>query len=85
MFSETDRITEVLKKEVNKDKRKFEKVYYEFDMNNYFEGLLAWLEERSQSLKNSTESLKLIYFIRRMIFQLFDRENEYAYYLMRIA
>jgi hypothetical protein len=47
MFYEKDRINEILKKEVNRDKRRFEKIYLEFDMNNYFEKLLSWLEERS--------------------------------------
>ena len=85
LFSERDKITEILKREVNKEKRRFEKVYYEFDMNIHFEKLLSWFEERSQLIQNSTESLKLIYFARRMIFSLYDRENEYSYYLMRIA
>lgn len=84
-IAEKEKITEILKKEVNKDKRKFEKIYYEFDMNKYFEKLMSWFEERSLMIQSSTESLKLIYFTRRMIFSLFDRDNEYAYYLMRLA
>ncbi len=84
-FAEREKIHEILKKEVNREKRRFEKIYYEFDMNNYFEKLLSWFEERSQLIKNSTESSKLIYYARRMIFSLFDRDNEYAYYLMKIA
>lgn len=48
LFSEREKIHEILKKEVNRDKRRFEKIYYEFDMNSYFEKLLSWFEERSQ-------------------------------------
>lgn len=47
LFHEKDKINEILKKEVNKEKRKFEKIYRDFDMNIYFEKLLSWLEERS--------------------------------------
>ncbi len=54
-------------------------------MNKIFEKLLSWFEERSQVISSSTESLKLIYFTRRMIFGLYDRENEYAFYLMKIS
>lgn len=85
LFHEKERIAESLKKEVNKEKRRFEKIYLEFDMNNYFEKLLSWLEERSQMISSSTDSLKLIYFVRRTLFKLFDRENEYAFYLMKLA
>lgn len=85
LFLERERVSETLKKEVNRDKRRFEKIYLEFDMNTYFERLLQWLEERSQLISNSTESLKLIYFVRRALFRLFDRENEYAFYLMKLA
>lgn len=85
LFLERERVVETLKKEVNREKRRFEKIYLEFDMNTYFERLLQWLEERSQLISNSTESLKLIYFVRRALFRLFDRENEYAFYLMKLA
>jgi hypothetical protein len=85
LFYERDRIAETLKKEVNREKRRFEKIYLDFDMNSYFERLLQWLEERSQLISSSTESLKLIYFVRRALFRLFDRENEYAFYLMKLA
>ena len=85
LFLERERVSETLKKEVNREKRRFEKIYLEFDMNTYFERLLQWLEERSQLISNSTESLKLIYFVRRALFRLFDRENEYAFYLMKLA
>jgi hypothetical protein len=47
LFLEKEKISESLKKEINKDKRRFEKIYLEFDMNFYFEKLLSWLEERS--------------------------------------
>jgi hypothetical protein len=40
LFHERERISETLKKEVNKDKRRFEKIYLDFDMNSYFERLL---------------------------------------------
>lgn len=36
-------------------------------------------------ISSSTESLKLIYFVRRALFKLFDRENEYSFYLMKLA
>lgn len=36
-------------------------------------------------ISSSTESLKLIYFVRRTLFKLFDRESEYAFYLMKVA
>lgn len=45
-YKESDRISEHLKREVNRDKRKFEKLYYEkdlsMDLNNHFEKLLGW-------------------------------------------
>ena len=44
---EKDKISEILKKEVNREKRRFEKIYYDFDMNKYFERLMSWFEERS--------------------------------------
>jgi hypothetical protein len=44
---EREKVSEILKKEVNRDKRRFEKIYYEFDMKPYFEKLLSWFEERS--------------------------------------
>ena len=40
LFQERDRITETLKKEVNREKRRFEKIYLDFDMSGYFERLL---------------------------------------------
>jgi hypothetical protein len=85
LFLERNKINEALKKESNKEKRRFDKIFLDFDMTSYFEKLLAWLEERSQLIQNSTESLKLIYFVRRSLFKLFDRENEYAFYLMKLA
>ena len=39
---EKERITELLKRDVNKDRRKFERIYYEFNMASYFEKLLSW-------------------------------------------
>lgn len=84
-FKEKEKLQETLRKEVNRERRKFEKIYYDFDMKQYFDKLLSWFEERSLMIQSSTESLKLIYYTRRMIFRLFDRENEYAYYLMKLA
>jgi hypothetical protein len=46
-LAEADKVSEHLKREVNKDKRKFEKIYYEVNMNQHFEKLLGWFEERS--------------------------------------
>lgn len=46
-MAEGDKVSEHLKREVNKEKRKFEKIYYEVNMNTSFEGLLGWFEERS--------------------------------------
>ena len=40
LFQERDRISETLKKEVHREKRRFEKIYLDFDMNGYFERLL---------------------------------------------
>ncbi len=47
LFFEREKIVDALKKEVNREKRRFEKIYLDFDMNSYFERLLSWLEERS--------------------------------------
>ena len=44
---EREKISEMLKREVNRDRRRFEKIYYEFNMSNYYEHLLGWFEERS--------------------------------------
>jgi hypothetical protein len=82
---EKERVSELLKREVNKDRRRFEKIYFEFNMSAYYEKLLSWFEERSQEISGSAESLKLVYYVRRVFFQMFDRENEYAFYLRQIA
>jgi len=47
---EREKVSEMLKREVNRERRRFEKVYYEFNMTNYFEHLLCWFEERSQEI-----------------------------------
>lgn len=39
--------SELINRDVNKEKKKFEKIYYEFDMKLPFENLLTWFEERS--------------------------------------
>ena len=41
-FKERERLSELLKRDVNKDRRKFERIYYEFNMSSYFEKLLSW-------------------------------------------
>ena len=41
-LQEKDRIADLLKRDVNKDRRKFERIYYEFNMSSYFEKLLSW-------------------------------------------
>jgi hypothetical protein len=87
LFSQKEQINEIINRDVNKDKRKFEKVYYDFDMKLPFENLLTWFEERTQSNYpiTSTSALMLIYQVRKLMFSLYDRENEQSYYLMRIA
>ena len=47
---EREKVSDILRKEVNRDKRRFEKIYYEFDMNSYFDRLMSWFEERSESI-----------------------------------
>lgn len=82
---EKDRVTDLLKRDVNKDRRKFERIYYEFNMSSYFEKLLSWFQERSAEIHSSFESLNLIYYVRRLFFAMVDREGEYAFYLMQLA
>jgi hypothetical protein len=84
-LAESDRVSEHLKREVNKDKRRFEKVYYELKLNSQFEKLLSWFEERSAPIEASIESLQLIYYVRLVFFSIYDREGEYAFYLMKLA
>lgn len=85
LHHEKDTILPLLRKETNKDKRKLERLYLECDLHAHFERLLSWLEERSQTISSSTESLRLIYFVRRALFKIWDRENEYSFYLMKLA
>lgn len=73
---EREKISEMLKREVNRDRRRFEKIYYEFNMSQYFEHLLSWFEERSQEIQSSTESLKLVLHVRRVFFSIYDTEKE---------
>ena len=47
---EKDKVAEQLKREVNRDRRAFEKIYYELNLTIYFEKLLSWFEERSRNL-----------------------------------
>jgi hypothetical protein len=85
VLSEQDKLAELLKREVSKDRRKFEKIYYELNLSAQFEKLLDWYEERTVQIQGSNDSLKLIYNVRRAFFSIYDRENEYALYLMRLA
>ena len=86
-YSRKDQISEIINRDVNKDKQTFEEIYQEVDMKLPFENLLTWFEERTQSNCpiTSNSALMLIYQVRKLIFSLFDRANEQAYYLMRIA
>jgi hypothetical protein len=47
VLSEQDRLIKLLKREVNKEKRKFEKIYDELNLSAQFERLLRWYEERT--------------------------------------
>lgn len=47
LLSQKEQISEIINRDVNKEKRKFEKIYYEFDMKLPFENLLTWFEERT--------------------------------------
>ena len=82
---ERERITELLKRDVNKERRKFERIYYEFNMASYFEKLLSWFQERSAEIHSNFDSLNLIYYSRRVFFSMLDRDSEFAFYLMQIA
>mmetsp|Transcript_25760 Transcript_25760/g.25047 ORF Transcript_25760/g.25047 Transcript_25760/m.25047 type:complete len:83 (+) Transcript_25760:753-1001(+) len=46
-FKEKETLANIWNKEVNQEKRKFEKIYFEFNMSPVFEKLLSWFEERS--------------------------------------
>lgn len=46
-FSDRDRLSDLLRKEAAVDKRRFEKLFLEYDMTPQFERMLGWLEERS--------------------------------------
>jgi hypothetical protein len=78
LYSQKDQISEIISRDVNRDKRKFEKIYYDFDMKLPFENLLTWFEERTQSNCpiTSNQAIMMIYQVRKMIFSLFDRDNE---------
>lgn len=49
-YSEKEKIVELLKREINRDRMKFEKIYFELNMSPRFERLLSWFEERSQEI-----------------------------------
>jgi len=63
LLSQKEQISEIINRDVNREKRRFEKVYYDFDMKLPFENLLTWFEERTQSNYpiTSTSALMLIY------------------------
>lgn len=85
VYKYREKILDQFKKDIQKDKRRFEKVYFEFNMTKYFEKLLSWFEERSLDIQASHDSLKLIYYVRRVFFSLYDRENEMAFCSMKLA
>lgn len=66
---------------------KFEKIYPEIDFTDPFQYLLTWYEQRSKSNSpiTSYQALSTIYHARKLIFAVFERENELAVYLMKIA
>jgi hypothetical protein len=76
-------VADVLKREVQA-KRKFEKLYYDCNLHSQFESLLGWLEHRTKHIQQN-DSLKLLFYVRRVFFMLYDRENESAFYLMKLA
>ena len=84
-LQEKERMSDLLKREINKDRRKFEKIYYDFNMSAHFEKLLSWFQERSAAIHSSFEALNLMYYTRRVFFAMLDRDSEYAFYLMLIA
>lgn len=51
-----DSISTVMCGDVNKDRRKFEKIYYDHDMKVQFEYLLTWFEERTEMNTHSITS-----------------------------
>ena len=53
VLSEQDRLIKLLKREVNKEKRKFEKIYDELNLSAQFERLLRWYEERTVQIQGS--------------------------------
>lgn len=84
-IAEQKQVSELLKREVNKERRRYEKVFDQFNLDCHFEKLLGWFEERSNSIEASLDHLKLIYTVRMVIFKMFDRESEYAFYMMKMA
>lgn len=56
LFSMKDSISTVMCGDVNKDRRKFEKIYYDHDMKVQFEYLLTWFEERTEMNTHSITS-----------------------------
>ena len=47
LIKEREKVMDQLKKDVNQERRRFEKVYFEFNMTSYFQKLQSWFEERS--------------------------------------
>lgn len=56
-YSHKDQINAIINNDLNKDRRKIEKIYFELEneMKLPFENLLAWFEERTQSNIEITE------------------------------
>lgn len=57
VLSERDKICETLRREVNKEKRSWEKVYFELNFNEQFEKLLTWFHRRSQGMEIANTDL----------------------------
>ena len=87
LFYEREKISEIIKRDVNRGKRKFESLYDKFDMKLSFENLLTWFEKRTQFNYPITynQAILMICEVRKIIFSLYDRHTEQAHYLMRIA
>ena len=73
-WAESERVCEHLKKEVNRNKRSFDKVYLECNLNTYFERLLAWLEDRFGTGEASPNAKLLVMNVRLALFTLWERE-----------
>lgn len=84
-WGEAERVCEHLKREVNRDRRRFEKVYVECNLNAHFERLLAWLEDRFGPGEAAPNAKLLVMHARLALFTLWEREQEVAFYKMKLA